>query len=130
MLQQDVPKDYVIATGVQKTVREAVTLACKTLDIEIEWQGEGVDEVGLVVAAESNKLKSGQVIVSVDPRYYRPTEVDSLLGDATLAKDDLGWEPKVTFEELITEMTLSDFELAKRDALINDAGYKSYSYNE
>ena len=130
MLQQDVPKDYVIATGVQKTVREAVTLACKTLDIEIEWQGEGVDEVGLVVAAESNKLKSGQVIVSVDPRYYRPTEVDSLLGDATLAKDDLGWEPKVTFEELITEMTLSDFELAKRDALINEAGYKSYSYNE
>lgn len=82
------------------------------------------------MAAESNKLKSGQVIVSVDPRYYRPTEVDSLLGDATLAKDDLGWEPKVTFEELITEMTLSDFELAKRDALINEAGYKSYSYNE
>jgi len=130
MLQQDVPKDYVIATGVQKTVREAVTLACKTLDIDIEWEGKDVDEIGRVVKSGSNKLKAGATIVSVDPRYYRPTEVDSLLGDASLAKNDLGWEPKVTFEELIKEMTLSDFELAKRDALITDAGFKSYSYNE
>lgn len=130
MMQQDVAKDYVIATGVQKSVRDAVTLACATLDIEIDWEGEGIDEVGRVKSCGNGKLKPGQVIVSVDPRYYRPTEVDSLLGDAKLAKDDLGWAPKVSFEELIREMTLSDFDLAKRDALVTEAGYKSYSFNE
>ena len=130
MLQQDVPKDYVIATGVQQTVRAAVTLACITLDIEIDWEGEGVEEIGRVRSAGSSKLKAGDTIVRVDPRYYRPTEVESLLGDASLAKDDLGWEPTVTFEELIREMTLSDFELAKRDALVSEAGYRSYSFNE
>ena len=81
-------------------------------------------------ASGVSALKPGQIIVRVDKRYYRPTEVDSLLGDPELAKQDLGWSPKVTFEELITEMTLSDFELAKRDSLITEAGYKVFSYNE
>ena len=130
MLQQDEPKDYVIATGVQHSVRSAVTLACQTLNIQIDWQNTGVDEVGVVSLSESDQLPAGQAIVRVDPNYYRPTEVDSLLGDASLARTSLGWEPSVTFEELIREMTLADFELAKRDAMIANAGYKSYAFSE
>ena len=105
MLQQEVADDFVIATGVQYTVREFVSLAASILGIELNWVGEGLDEVG--------KDNSGRVIVSVDPRYFRPTEVDTLLGDASKAKRELGWEPKVSFEELVSEMALADYERAK-----------------
>ena len=130
MLQQDQPKDYVIATGVQQSVRQAVQLACETIGIGIDWSGSGVDEVAHVTASEFDSLRPGQCIVRVDPRYYRPTEVDSLLGDASLARQELGWSPRVSFEELIREMTLNDFELAKRDAMVTQAGYRAYAFNE
>ena len=130
MLQQDKPQDFVIATGVQKTVREAVALACETLGVDIEWQGVGEAETGVVRSSRLQRVKKGAVIVRIDPRYYRPTEVETLLGDPTKAKRELGWTPKVTFEELIREMTFADYELAKRDALVNEAGFKSYASNE
>ncbi|MEM7219618.1 MAG: GDP-mannose 4,6-dehydratase [Pseudomonadota bacterium] len=130
MLQQDTPRDYVIATGVQKSVREAVEQAASTLDIELYWEGEAEAEVGRVRRGAPGVLERDQIVVRVDARYYRPTEVDSLLGDASLAQKELGWTPTVSFEELIREMTLSDYELAKRDALVNQAGFRSYAFNE
>lgn len=110
MLQQDKPEDYVIATGKQHSVREFVTLAANHLDIELTWQGEGVDEKGLD--------QNGNVIVEVDPRYFRPAEVETLLGDASKAKNQLGWSPRISFEELIIEMIEYDYEAAKREMLI------------
>lgn len=103
MLQQDRPKDYVIATGIQKSVREFVQIAFQEAGMPIEWRGSGLDEVGLV---------NGEPVVRVDPRYFRPTEVESLLGDPTLAKKELRWEPKISFEELVKEMVLSDIKEA------------------
>jgi len=123
MLQQDEPKDYVIATGEQHSVRKAVLTACEILGIHLRFEGSGVSEVGIVEESRYRHLPPGQVIVRVDPRYYRPTEVDSLLGDATRAHSELGWEPKITFDELMKEMTLSDFRLAQREALVESAGY-------
>lgn len=99
MLQQETPKDYVIATGIQKSVREFVEIAFKEVGIEIEWRDRGLEEVGLI---------DGKVVVRVDPRYFRPAEVESLLGDPTLARNELRWEPKISFEELVREMVLSD----------------------
>jgi GDPmannose 4,6-dehydratase len=130
MLQQDEPKDYVIATGLQYSVRDAVEVACKTLNIEIEWQGSADNEYAVVTASAQPNLLVGQTIVKVDPRYYRPTEVDTLLGDPSLALEDLGWVPTTTFEELIAEMTQSDYGLAQRDALVTDAGYPTFAFHE
>ncbi len=107
MLQQDKPDDYVIATGVQYSVREFVEVAAKHLGIEIAWQGVGADECGYD--------KSGKPIVRVDPLYFRPTEVESLLGDSTKAKEKLGWSPKISFNELVREMVESDFKVCLRD---------------
>jgi GDPmannose 4,6-dehydratase len=112
MLQQETPKDYVIATGQQHSVREFVDAAASHLDLEIEWQGTGIDEKGL-------DKKTGKIIVAVDPRYFRPTEVETLLGDPTMAKEELGWEPRITFEELVNEMAAKDLELAEQQALIS-----------
>jgi GDPmannose 4,6-dehydratase len=123
MLQQEVPEDFVIATGKQHSVREFVAAAGALLDMKIEWQGEGVEEVGIDTA-------TGRRLIFVDPRYFRPTEVDSLLGDATKARDKLGWVAEVAFPELIAEMIQSDMELAKRDALVAKEGYKVYSHHE
>jgi GDPmannose 4,6-dehydratase len=123
MLQQDVPEDFVIATGMQHTVREFVAGAGALLAMKIEWQGQGVDEIGVDTV-------SGRTLVRVDPRYFRPTEVETLLGDATKAKQKLGWAAKVTFSELIAEMVASDLELAKRDALVANEGYKVYHHHE
>ncbi len=123
MLQQEVPEDFVIATGKQYSVRDFVATAGSLLDLQIEWRGEGADEVGVDAA-------TGRHLIRVDPRYFRPTEVDSLLGDPTKAWQKLGWRAEVTFPELVTEMVKSDLELAKRDALVTKEGYKIYSHHE
>ena len=122
MLQQEAPEDFVIATGKQYSVRDFVNAAAQELEIRIDWQGEDVDEKGY----DAN----GKCIVAVDPRYFRPTEVDSLLGDASKAREKLGWVPKTTFEELVTEMVREDFEAAERDELIKTHGYKTPNYFE
>jgi GDPmannose 4,6-dehydratase len=123
MLQQEVPEDFVIATGKQYSVRDFVAAAGSLLDMKIEWSGEGVDEVGIDTV-------TGRELIRVDPRYFRPTEVQTLLGDATKAREKLGWRAEVTFPELVAEMIESDMELAKRDALVTKEGYKTYSYHE
>jgi len=122
MLQQDQPEDFVIATGVQYSVRQFVDTAAKQLDIQITWTGIGVEEIGTDA--------DGKVIVRVDPRYFRPTEVETLLGDPTKAKEKLGWVPQTSFEELVSEMVLEDFKSAKRDELVKEHGYAAYDYHE
>ncbi len=137
MLQQEKPDDFVIASGVQHSVREFVAQAAGELGIRLRWQGEGLDEIGIVDSFKDKDErlkvkgpKEGQVIVRVDPRYFRPTEVESLLGDASKAKRELGWEPKTSFEELVREMVLADLEVAKRDALVEKHGFRSFNYHE
>ena len=130
MLQQDEPKDYVIATGKQFTVRQAIEASAAVLGIELRWEGQGEQEAGIVDTTTIDNVRVGQTVIKVDPRYFRPTEVDTLLGDPTLAHKELGWTPKTSFEELIREMTLADLELAKRDSLVTDAGYQSFSFHE
>jgi GDPmannose 4,6-dehydratase len=122
MLQQDKPEDFVIATGVQYSVRDFVNAAAKELGIQITWQGEGVDEKAFDA--------SGKCIVAVDSRYFRPTEVETLLGDPTKAKEKLGWTPKITFDELVAEMVREDLKAAERDELVKRHGYKAMDYNE
>ncbi len=122
MLQQQEAKDYVIATGVQHSVRDFVNLSAEMLGIRLRWQGAGVDEKALD--------ERGNVIVAVDPRYYRPTEVESLMGDAALAREELGWTPKITFEQLVREMVESDLQSAERDALVREHGYLAYNVRE
>lgn len=122
MLQQDEPEDYVIATGQQYSVRDFVMFAAKELDISIEWKGEGVDEVGID--------KNGKTIVAVDERYFRPAEVETLLGDASKARKQLGWEAKISLQELVSEMVNADLEAAKRDSLVQEHGYNTYNYHE
>ncbi|MCB5187702.1 GDP-mannose 4,6-dehydratase [Methylobacillus caricis] len=122
MLQQDHPEDFVIATGVQYSVRDFVNAAAKELGIAIIWKGQGVDEKGY----DTN----GKAIVQVDPRYFRPTEVETLLGDPTKAKQKLGWTPKTTFQELVSEMVREDLKSAQRDELVKEHGFAAYDYNE
>jgi GDPmannose 4,6-dehydratase len=117
MLQQDQPEDFVIATGQQHSVRDFVSMAARELGIAVGWEGEGINEKGINIA-------NGKTIVAVDPKYFRPTEVDTLLGDATKAKEKLKWVPKTTFEELVTEMVQVDLEEAKRDELCQRAGFR------
>jgi GDPmannose 4,6-dehydratase len=124
MLQQAEAEDYVIATGVQHSVREFVEHAALQIGIRITWQGGGADEHGVVASApEDSAVKPGQRIVAIDPRYYRPSEVETLLGDATKAREKLGWVPRIMFEELVSEMMSADLALARRDALVVGAGY-------
>jgi GDPmannose 4,6-dehydratase len=131
MLQQDHAEDFVIASGVQYSVRQFVEAAARELDIVVEWRGEGYEEHGVVIAAGSDtQLKPGEVIVQVDPRYFRPTEVETLLGDPTKAREKLGWVPATSFEQLVSEMASEDFKEAQRDALIRSHGYSTYAYNE
>ncbi len=115
MLQQDKPEDFVIATGVQYSVRDFVNAAAVELGLKIRWEGTGLDEKGYDHA--------GKCIVAVDPRYFRPTEVQTLLGDPTKAKERLGWSPKITFEELVAEMVREDMKTAERDELVKKHGY-------
>ena len=136
MLQQEVADDFVIATGVQYSVRQFVEFAAKELGITLAFEGEGEAEVGTVVAIEPvngqllAKCKVGDAIVKVDPRYYRPTEVETLLGDPTKAREKLGWTPKISLAELVAEMVLSDYASAKRDSLVKLAGFQAYDYHE
>ncbi len=123
MLQQDTAEDFVIATGEQHSVREFVEKAGAELGFEIRWQGTGVDEQGI-------DRKSGRVIVKVDPRYFRPTEVDTLLGDPSKARAKLGWRAETSFADLVREMTAADLEIAKRDALVAREGFKTYRHHE
>jgi len=122
MLQQDKPEDFVIATGVQYSVRDFVDAAARELGIEIRWEGEGVDEKGYNA--------SGKCIVAVDPRYFRPTEVETLLGDATKAREKLGWTPRTPFKQLVAEMVTEDLRAAERDELVKKHGFKTLNYRE
>lgn len=121
MLQQEEPEDFVIATGVQYSVRDFVNSAAKELEMDITWQGEGVDEKGYL---------NGKCIVQVDEKHFRPTEVETLLGDPTKAKEKLGWTPKITFHELVAEMVREDYKSAKRDELVKEHGYQAMDYHE
>ena len=132
MLQQDVADDFVIATGVQYSVRQFVEFAALELGVTLAWSGEGANEVGTVasVTGTDAQCKVGDVIVKVDPRYYRPTEVETLLGDPTKAKEKLGWVPTTTLKELVSEMVQADYTSAKRDALVKLAGFQTYDHHE
>lgn len=122
MLQQETPEDFVIATGVQYSVRDFVNVAAKELGIAVRWEGDGLEEKGYDL--------SGKCIVSVDPRYFRPTEVENLLGDPSKAKAKLGWSPKITFTELVAEMVREDLKSAERDELVKSKGYYANTYHE
>lgn len=156
MLQQEQADDFVIATGMQYSVRQMVEEAAKGAGIGLRWEGEGLEEVGVVETIDDggqmpdyrgqrtedsclpssvvrplpSGLKPGQVIVKVDPRYFRPTEVETLLGDPTKAKEKLGWAPKTTFRELVVEMVQSDMEEARRDELCKHHGFNTFNYHE
>jgi GDPmannose 4,6-dehydratase len=132
MLQQDEAEDFVIATGVQYSVRQFVEFAAAELGISVAFEGEGVNEAARVTRVEGDKAKCkvGDVIVRIDPRYFRPTEVEALLGDASKAKEKLGWTPKTTLKELVAEMVQADYTAAKRDSLVKLAGFKAYDHHE
>ena len=136
MLQQDVAEDFVIATGVQYSVRQFVERSAAELGLSVEFKGEGAAEVGVVARVEPvngvklAQCKVGDVVVKVDPRYYRPTEVETLLGDPSKAKAKLGWTPTTTFDELVREMVQSDYQSAKRDSLVKLAGFQAYDHHE
>jgi GDPmannose 4,6-dehydratase len=138
MLQQPQAEDFVIATGVQYSVRDFVRLSAERLGLGLRFEGEGEQEVGIVDTVRPGAqpvgalpaLQPGQAIVRVDPRYFRPTEVETLLGDATRAREKLGWTPRISLQELVAEMTDSDFTAARRDALVKSAGFQAYDYHE
>jgi GDPmannose 4,6-dehydratase len=132
MLQQQQAEDFVIATGVQYSVRQFVERAAAELGVTIKFEGEGEQEIGVVAAVTGNKakVKVGDVIVRVDPRYYRPTEVETLLGNPTKAKEKLGWVPTTSFEELVKEMITSDYDAARRDSLVKLAGFQAFDHHE
>ena len=126
MLQQDQPEDFVIATGKQISVRDFIRLSAKELGLTLDFRGEGLDEVGVITAIEGDKapaLKVGDTIIAVDPRYFRPAEVETLLGDPSNAKQKLGWEPEITVEEMCAEMVAADLDEAKRHALLKAHGF-------
>ncbi len=129
MMQQEKPDDFVIATGVQYSVRDFVDLAAQELGIQIRWEGRGVEERGYWMNSGEARQENTPVI-AVDPRYFRPTEVETLLGDPTKAREKLGWQPKTTFRELVVEMVRADFESAKRDELIKKHGFQAMDYHE
>jgi GDPmannose 4,6-dehydratase len=129
MLQQDMAEDFVIASGVQYSVRDFINSAALELGIHITWSGQGVNEIGTIEEAVSTN-SGPRIIVRVDPRYFRPTEVESLLGDPTKAREKLGWEPKTTFSELVSEMVREDLKSAQRDELVKKNGFAAYDYHE
>ncbi len=123
MLQQELPEDFCIATGIQFSVRDFIDYAWGHFNKKIRWEGNGLEEKGY-------DTESGNLIVEVDPRYFRPTEVENLLGDPSKAKEKLGWEPKITLEEMVHEMMENDIEIAKRDSLIKEHGFRAPDFNE
>ena len=135
MLQQDSPQDYVIATGVQYSVRDFVNKSAARLGLTIEWRGEGAEEEGFIASQTEGSVAKGlnligKKVVSVDSRYYRPAEVETLLGDPSKAKKELGWTPKIGLDELVNEMVDNDLEIARRDALVESHGFQSFAHNE
>ena len=123
MLQQNEPEDFCIATGVHYSVRDFVNIVAQELEINIQWKGAGIDEIGI-------DASTGNTIVSVDARYFRPTEVETLLGDATKAKEKLGWEPKISFDEMVKEMTAADLKEAEKEKLYQDKGFETFHHYE
>ncbi len=135
ILQQPEPDDFVIATGEQHSVREFADAAFREAGISLRWEGEGVEEQGVVESVEAKgdqkpACRPDDIVVSVDRRYFRPTEVDDLWGDPSKARKQLGWTPKTSFDELVNEMVAEDLSLARRDRLVRDGGFKTYVYNE
>jgi GDPmannose 4,6-dehydratase len=132
-LQQPKPDDFVIATGEQHSVREFIEAAAVELGIAIGWKGQGTKEVGYITRTSTSRwpaLKEGQVIVRIDPRYIRPAEVDTLLGEASKARRQLGWKPKIQFKELVAEMMREDIRLAEREHLARSHGHKIHDRHE
>jgi len=123
MLQQDEPDDFCISTGIQKSVRDFVDAAFKEVGVSVRWEGSGIEEKGY-------DDKTGDLLVEVDPRYFRPTEVETLLGDSSKAKDVLGWEPEIALDEMVAEMVREDLKIAERDELCRREGFKTFDYNE
>lgn len=126
MLQQEQPEDFVIATGVQYSVRQFVEMAAAQLGIKLRFEGTGVEEKGIVVSVTGHDapgVKPGDVIIAVDPRYFRPAEVETLLGDPTKAHEKLGWKPEITLREMVSEMVANDLEAAKKHSLLKSHGY-------
>jgi GDPmannose 4,6-dehydratase len=123
MLQQDEPEDYCISTGIQYSVRDFVNAAFKEVGIGLQWEGEGINEKGL-------EETSGRVLVEVDPRYFRPTEVETLLGDSTKAQEKLGWKPEISLDEMVAEMVREDLKISERDEMCKREGFKTFDYNE
>ena len=132
MLQQEEPEDFVIATGQQYSVREFVQAAAAELGVMVRFEGHGIDEIGIVdrVEGKETRLSPGHVLVRVDPRYFRPTEVQTLLGDPSKAHAKLGWRPTTPFLTLVKEMVRSDFQIARRDAMVTLAGFKALEHHE
>lgn len=133
MLQQDQPEDYVIATGKQYSARDFVSIAAEEMGFTIKWEDSGVNEKGIIDKINDKEIKgirAGDIIVAVDPRYFRPTEVETLLGDPTKAREKLGWTPKTSFHDLVKEMVQNDLKSSEKDALVKMAGYSAYDYNE
>lgn len=140
MLQQDKPQDFVIATGIQHSVRDFVSLAAAELGIQLTWQGTGVEEIGTVQAvsqtqdtasgSQTSGPQPGDVIVRVDPRYFRPTEVETLLGNPARAKKELGWEPHITFSQMVNEMVQADLAEAQKDDLCRHKGFHTFNHHE
>lgn len=131
MLQQDQAEDFVISTGIQHSVRDFVNEAASMLGMTIDWQRSGAKEQGIVRNAQDGAaVRPGQCIVAIDPRYFRPAEVDTLLGDATKAREKLGWRPTIHFPQLVREMMETDLDLARRDVIVNNAGFRSSKHHE
>jgi len=132
ILQQEKPDDYVIATGVTTEVREFIRMAFAELGIEVEFQGNGVDEIGVVNTCHNSEfnLEKGKVVVRVDPRYFRPTEVELLIGDSTKARQKLGWEPEYDLDGLVKEMVQSDLKLMQKDRYLKEGGFEIKNYYE
>jgi GDPmannose 4,6-dehydratase len=131
ILQQDAPDDYVIATGAQYSVRQFIEEAVKNLGISLEWEGEGIEEIGRVTEnRDETGPRPGDIIVRIDPRYFRPTEVETLLGDASKAYKKLGWKPRISFAQLVEEMVTEDLAIAQRDAVVARKGFKVFSHHE
>jgi len=146
MLQQEKPDDFVIATGEQYSVRDFVDAAAGEMGLILRWEGKGVDEAGVIeevlpkgsgfcakrkeINPQARDLKPGDIVVRVDPRYFRPTEVETLLGDPTKAHEKLGWKPKIRFTDLVREMTCADLDEAQRDALCRTEGFQTFNYHE
>lgn len=136
ILQQEEPDDYVIATGESHSVREFVELAFKEIGVEIEWNGKGIQECGIVRAINQknfqnvNSMQEGDMVVKIDPKYFRPTEVDTLLGDPSKAKEKLGWQPKISFQQMVSQMVIEDLKEAEKDQLCQESGFRIMDFKD